>query len=399
VRLDPQLIQAMANESVISDEWNKELEEEVTSSDESLVVFSRDWTIETIVSQIEKGNIDLNPKFQRRNAWNDARRSKLIESLLIRVPVPEIVLAEDKKKRNSFLVIDGKQRLLAISGFLKPEKAIWDSPNLRALKSRSDLNGKSFADMHKDGIETQDATDLLNSDIRCTVISNYRDIGVLYDIFYRLNSGSVPLSSQELRQVLNAGPLANYLIEQTNQIIPLHSVLRLDGPDARLRDAELLLRHIAFSIYGHLYDGNLTPFLDRSMAKLNDAWDQQGGRVQNLFERFNYSTDFLLSAFPANKVGRKFTKAQWESRFNRALFEVQVYYFSMLSDGDLKNIDKTKVVSAFQKLCNENQTFQDSIEVSTKTIEKYDTRFSLFRDAMNTALGLTVTEIPVTAKA
>ncbi|HUM08844.1 MAG TPA: DUF262 domain-containing protein, partial [Acidocella sp.] len=91
----------MADE-VELDDWNAELEGEVQAQGiESLVVYSRDWTVETIISQIEKDNIDLNPKFQRRNAWNDAKRSKLLESLIIGIPVPEIVLAEDTEKKRS----------------------------------------------------------------------------------------------------------------------------------------------------------------------------------------------------------------------------------------------------------------------------------------------------------
>jgi hypothetical protein len=85
------------------------------------VVYSRDWTVGTILAQIEQGNIDLNPNFQRRNAWNDEKRSRLIESLIIGVPIPEIVLAEDRERRKSFIVIDGKQRLLSILGYVHPE--------------------------------------------------------------------------------------------------------------------------------------------------------------------------------------------------------------------------------------------------------------------------------------
>ena len=81
------------------DDWNAEDEDEVSATDVgSLVVYSRDWTVETILTQIGRGNIDLNPNFQRRNAWNDLKRSKLIESLIIDLPVPEIVLAEDKDR-------------------------------------------------------------------------------------------------------------------------------------------------------------------------------------------------------------------------------------------------------------------------------------------------------------
>ncbi len=99
-----------------------------------LIVYSRDWTVATILNQIEQGNIDLNLGFQRRNAWNDTKRSRLIESILIGYPIPEIVLAESKGKRNSFIVIDGKQRLLTIAGYKDNEKyKYWDKKNQRLL--------------------------------------------------------------------------------------------------------------------------------------------------------------------------------------------------------------------------------------------------------------------------
>ena len=387
----------MPQDQIFADDWNDELEQEAISSEKSLVVFSRDWTVETIASQIERGNIDLNAKFQRRNAWNDTRRSKLIESLLLGVPVPEIVLAEDKSRKNSFIVIDGKQRLLAIAGFLKPEKDIWDVPTLRGLRSRSDLNGRKFSDFFNGEAEKQEATDILNSDIRCTVISNYSSSKVLYDIFYRLNTGSVPLSSQELRQVLNAGEFADFLIEKTNAKIPLHTVLKLEGPDARLRDAELLLRFISLQLFGSKYDGNLMPFLDGNMLAINKAWTEYQSKVEDLYHAFNTATEFLLSTLPVGKVGRKFTNDKWETRFNRALFEVQVYYFSRVSSVQLAALDKSTVVSTFQGFCNSDGEFQESIETSTKTIQNYQTRFTKFQQVMNAALGLDVDDIPVKA--
>src|SRR6185437_1926578 len=107
-----------------------------------------------------------------------------------------------------------------------------------------------------------DVRQFRNSDIRCTVISNYKKPDVLYDIFYRINTGSVPLSSQELRQVLNRGGFSKYLIEATSQKNPLWDVLRISAPDPRLRDVELLLRLIAWRLYSVGYTGNMKPFLD-----------------------------------------------------------------------------------------------------------------------------------------
>jgi len=381
----------MADE-VELDDWNAELEGEVQAQGiESLVVYSRDWTVETIISQIEKDNIDLNPKFQRRNAWNDAKRSKLLESLIIGIPVPEIVLAEDTEKKRSFIVIDGKQRLLAIAGFHNPKRfPVWDSAKLNGLTTRSDLNGANFDKLD----ENDDIRNLMNSDIRCTVISNYKSPQVLYDIFYRLNTGSVPLSSQELRQVLNRGEFANYLIETTNKRLPLHEVLNLKGPDTRLRDAEILLRYIAFSIFGTDYTGNLTPFLDTKMAQINKSWNEMAVKVEELTAGFNCGTAELVAGLGEKKVGRKFTTKGWESRFNRALFEVEVYYAARLGGGIIKS-NALKFEKAFEQLCLKRPEFIDSIETSTKNIDKYYTRFSLYRDMVNEVFGAKIEDIPV----
>jgi hypothetical protein len=172
-------------------DWNDEIIEDVSAEGESdLVVYSRDWTIATIISQIEQKNIDLNPKFQRRNVWDDARRSKLIESLVAGLPVPEIVLAEDPKKRKAFIVIDGKQRLLSIAGFVDPTMNYWKKAELKKLKLLTDLNDKTYEQLKTDSALADELREFMNADVRCTIISNFRSDDALYDIFYRLNTGS-----------------------------------------------------------------------------------------------------------------------------------------------------------------------------------------------------------------
>ena len=381
------------------DDWNQELEDEVAATGiGSLVVYSRDWTVETILSQIEQDNIDLNPAFQRRNAWNDTKRSKLVESLIIGIPVPEVVLAEDQGRRRSYIVIDGKQRLLAVAGFHKPDRyKVWERPKLRGLNTREDLNGLSFDDLAQRTSGVSDIRSLLNSDIRCTIISNYKSNQILYDIFYRLNTGSVPLSSQELRQVLNRGDFADFLISTTNESIPLHEVLNLSGPDTRLRDAEILLRYISFSLFGSEYTGNLTPFLDAKMAAVNSQWKNMEHVIRDITRQFNSGTADLIAAVDARRVGRKFTAKGWEVRFNRALYEVEVYYAARLPEGLLR--DKAATFrSAFESLCLERPEFVDSIETSTKNIDKYHRRFTYFRDMVNHSLGSDIKEVPVPAR-
>ena len=182
---------------------NQEIINDITKiQTENIKTYSRDWTVETIYNQIEQGNIDLNPRFQRRNAWSDDKRSRLIESLILKLPVPEVVLAESHTEKNKYLVLDGKQRLLTIAGFIDHEKyKYWDKPVLRDLKMRPDLNNMSIEFLSQDNNKDSYRA-FQNSDIRCTVVFNQSSDDILYEIFYRLNSGAVPLSMQELRQSL-----------------------------------------------------------------------------------------------------------------------------------------------------------------------------------------------------
>jgi hypothetical protein len=376
------------------DDWNEELEQEVSAQGvESLVVYSRDWTVETILRQVEQNNIDLNPGFQRRNAWNDLKRSRLVESLVMGIPVPEIVLAEDVSKKKSFIVIDGKQRLLALAGFKWPDKyPSWDKPTLRGLNTRKDLNTLDYEGLQ---IKQDDYRQLINADIRCTVISNYRSNDVLYDIFYRLNTGSVPLSSQELRQVLNRGPFAEFLIESTNVVLPLHGVLSLSSPDNRLRDAEIVLRFIAFSLFGTGYGGNLTPFLDGSMKTINEDWGKFEPIVAGLLAELNMATERLAFTFGVKFVGRKFSSQVWESRFNRALYEVEAYYFGKLSDAVFDSVDAQVVRTKFESFCGGTPEFLDSIETSTKNLQRYRRRYELFQGFVNETFGVNINCVPL----
>src|SRR3974377_1239423 len=119
-----------------------------------------------------------------------------------------------------------------------------------------DLNRVQLDAFLKHSEHGRERRQLENADIRTTVITGFRDEDVLYDIFYRINTGSVPLSSQELRQVLNRGAFAKYLLEITSESNPLWEVLGIKAPDARLRDVELLLRLVALRRFSNEYRGN-----------------------------------------------------------------------------------------------------------------------------------------------
>lgn len=348
----------------------------VNSSD--IIVYARDWTVETIYSQISLENIDLNPKFQRRNAWTDEKRSKLIESIIMGYPVPEIVLAENPEKKRSFIVIDGKQRLLTLAGFINNQKySYWDKDKLSSLAVYKKLNGISY-----DKLDDDTKREFDNASLRCTVITGFSDIQVLYDIFYRLNSGSVSLSTQELRQSLIRGEFADYLLDITNSLQPIHKVMNLDGPDKRLRDIETLLRVFSLWLYPNEYKGNLKKFLDDKMNTINTNWNEMEITIKQLYRKINSTIELLKEIFgDYTCIGRKFENGVLINRFNKVIFEVELFYFMHLDSAILK--DKDKFIENYKELCSNDSDFRDSVERSTKNLEYYKIRYGKFQELIN----------------
>src|SRR5215831_2332535 len=139
-------------------------------------LWGTDWTTETIVNQLRRGNINLNPRFQRRNAWDDARKSLFVESLILGLPVPQIILAEDKGKKGGFVVIDGKQRLLTLRQFsARPEGDDFDQLRLTGLSDRPELNGLTYGSLQQSERFSSELNMFDNQTIRTVVIRGWKD--------------------------------------------------------------------------------------------------------------------------------------------------------------------------------------------------------------------------------
>ena len=389
------------NSEIENDEmpdWNNDMIEDMAETESSpdlnsLVVYSRDWTVETIYNQIKQKNIDLNPQFQRRNAWNDDKKTRLIESLITGMPVPEVVFAEHPKKKRSFIVIDGKQRLLTIAGFMNPALEYWRRPALKGtqLTVRQDLDGLTYERMEGESVYADELREFLNADMRCTVVSNYNSAEILYNIFYRLNTGSVPLSSQELRQALNKGPFADYLMEITSKLQPIHRVLKRDEPDPRLRDVEMIVRFIAFVMFSSEYRGNLRRFLDDKMKYITEHWNECRERVEQVYSDFNRSIGKLEEILGRENIGRIYPPYRWGGTLNKTLFEVEAYYFMHLDD-KVTNGKEQHFRTELEKFCGENISFRESIQIATTNPERYTSRYTLFCEFINKTFE---TDIPV----
>ncbi|MBP3127848.1 DUF262 domain-containing protein [Thalassospira sp. ER-Se-21-Dark] len=356
-------------------------------------LWSTDWTAETVISQLVRGNIDLNPSFQRRSAWTDARQSLFIESLILGLPIPQLILAEDSKKRGSFIVIDGKQRLLAIRRFAAEQDSAFTPLKLRGLQERPDLCGKTYHNIVNDVELSADATAFENSSIRTIVIRNWKNEAYLYEVFLRINTGSVQLSPQELRQALNPGPFSSFIDEASSQSTGLKEALSLKRPDFRMRDAELLLRFLAYKNFSEEYAGNLKAFLDKTSKHLNRDWEVKEPLIKEQVSEMEIAFDYTKEVFGPKQYLRKWTGDGFEPRKNRAVFDIMLHFFSEPEIRAALDGKSTEIVAAFKDLCANDPEFLASIERTTKTAEANSLRFNKWRQKLEVIGGIEIPEI------
>jgi hypothetical protein len=354
------------------------------------VVSGTDWTTETIITQIDKGNIQLNPQFQRRDAWEGHRKSRFIESLVLGLPIPQIVLAESRTKRGSYIVIDGKQRLLSIRQFAAaPNDEVYSQLRLTGLTIRRDLHLATLASLRADPARADDVAAFENQPIRTVVIKNWGTEDFLYQVFLRLNTGSVPLSPQELRQALHPGPFVAFIDETSGASAGLRKILKLKRPDFRMRDAELLTRWYAFTRYGSEYTGDLKSFLDRTCETLNEQWPAAEQQLRAELVEFEASIASVFTIFGKNAF-RKWTPEGYERLFNRAIFDIMTYYFARPDVRAAAEAHAVAIEEAFKGLCENDQNFLASIERTTKSIGATTYRMNAWADALSPITELEV---------
>jgi hypothetical protein len=355
------------------------------------VVAGSDWTTATIRDQLIRENIQLNPRFQRRDAWNITRKSRFIESLILGFPVPQIVLATNNKEKGKFIVLDGKQRLLTILQFYGDSATPNNSFTLKDLEFLDNLNGCQYQDLKND-FNLNDFLDQLdNQTIRTIVIRNWKTESFLHKIFLRLNVENTPLSSQELRQALHPGGFINFLDDRAIESQALKKIFKSSYPDFRMRDTDILLRYVAFHYYLSDYRGDLKKFLDNACVSLNARWDQNSEEIKNIIDQFEKAVQTTINIFGEKNFSRLWLpeSATYRSQFNRAILDVMVFYFcdDLIRAAAEKN--KEQVEEAFKSLfLTAVDRFKNAVLINPHTKQSTYDRFHLWGQALSKVLDI-----------
>ena len=298
-----------------------------------------DFNILTLHSFIESGAVKI-PGFQRNFVWDLKRASKLIESVIIGLPVPQIFLYEEG--RNKFLVIDGQQRLMSLYYFVKgrfprkdkrvqlreifdeqskiPEAVLEDDTFFAKFNLQlphqppgqpNKLNGLNYATL-EEYKTTFDLRTIRNVIIKQNVPEG--DNSSIFEIFNRLNSGGMNLTPQEIRISLYHSPFYE-LLQKLNLNAGWRQLLGLPQPDLHMKDLEIVLRGFAMFMEGDNYRPSMASFLNRFSSQCRST---SGGRLtelRDIFEKFVNSCSSLPPRAFYGKTSGKFNILLFESVF------------------------------------------------------------------------------------
>lgn len=360
-------------------------------SEYDITATPNDFNVMTIASFIESGSIVL-PIFQRNFTWDIKRASKLIESLILGLPVPQTFLYEEKKNR--FLILDGQQRLMSIYFFTKMR-----FPNVRKradLKKvfmengripENILNSSEYFDRFDlklpkktsgdnsifEGLNYQTLGDYKTSfdlrAIRNVIVKQNEpknDNSSIYEIFDRLNTGGVTLKGQEIRANLYYSDFYRILYE-LNGHSEWRRILQKKDEDLYMRDVELLLRAFALLLEGNSYKPSMSRFLNEFSQKAKNQYNREYTEyLKHVFEAFLLS----LSELPDNaffgKASKKFSIGTFEAIFSAKCCPVLGKDKVFISPLTREEIDSVISDQEFNRMLREGTTKQQHVKTRLK---------------------------------
>lgn len=336
---------------------------------ETIDVVTKNMTVDLLLSRARSKMIDLQPDFQRRwGIWDDRRKSRLIESLLLRIPLPVLYAAEDDDE--SWEIVDGIQRLSTIAQFIQPDIIARPPLLLSGLEYLDAYEGMAFGDL-SDRLKMR----LRETELVIHLIRKGTPPEVKFNVFARINTGGVPLSPQELRHAITPGPARqvledwarspDFLIATDSSINPI-----------RMDDRELVLRFLAFFVLGvsAYRQSEMDRFLIKAMKAVNALTAEELARAREAFQR---AMQGAYSLFENDAFRKRVSPADGRFPINKALFEALSVNLATLDPESIQRLvdRREKLKVAFMTLCADRE-FESAISQGTGDPGKVQLRFA-----------------------
>lgn len=330
---------------------------------DSLLIRSEPRSVHEICRRIEQGLYVMDPDFQRDFIWKPEKQSRLIESLLMRIPLPVFYLAE--RDDGKVIVIDGLQRLTTISNFLK------DAFALRYLdQANLPFRGKYFKDLP---VKLQ--TRLEDTQLIIYILDEKVPERARLDIFERVNGG-LALSRQQMRNCMYCGPATRMLAELAKEMSFLNATGRSLSWRS-MRDREFINRFVAFDLLGvDAYKGDMDQFLADALVQANTLGEDD---ITNLKRKFRRSMETCFTIWGDHCFRKHVPNQGPRNVINAALYDVlsiKMTKFSAKMPEVQKKRSQQALFSLFKK-----QEFMFSITSSTNSFKQVSTRFALADEA------------------
>lgn len=334
--------------------------DEIIPFEYSITSYGADYPVDSLVKRINNNDIYV-PSFQRGYVWKIKDASRLIESLLLGLPVPGIFLAREPETQK-LLVIDGQQRLKTIqyfyNGIFEPSKKEFA---LEKVNTR-------FIGLTYKTLSEEDRRRLDDSIIPATIVKQDEpssDLSSIYHIFERLNTGGKNLQAQEVRACIYHGKFEKLLKELNHN--PIWRSIYSQNPDERMRDQELILRFFALYFDGKNYKKPMKGFLNNFMGKNRHC---QIYSQEALRQIFNKTIDIIDKTIGAHAFKPK-------QSFNASIFDaIMVGIATQISVSEIGDNDSIRF--AYNQLLV-NEKFQEVTVNTARTTDKneVDTRLDM----------------------
>jgi hypothetical protein len=332
--------------------------------------------VRSLYDKQKRGRLILQPDFQRQYVWDRKKASRLVESVLLRVPLPIIYLSEQPDSKE--YVIDGQQRLTSLFSFIDGHFPSGEPFKLFGLTAYKELNKKGFTDLAE---ELQNRIQDYN--LRTVTLLKQSDADLKFEIFERLNTGSEPLNDMELRNCVYRGAY-NGLLKELAAEPDFRALLGLPGPDKRMRDVELVLRFASFFHATYLkYASPMKRFYNHDMVEYKDIVSDEATKLCAAFKNALSLTRSLLGTQYAFKRYYRGDNENPNGRWERKKFNASLYDVLM---GVLCDKDKNQVMVALDALREgwvdllaNNADFNRAIELGTSSEEMVRLRFDVAR--------------------
>ncbi len=381
---DTEAVQTSDHANKPSDDFlEPESDEEQQAADDDRPVVSRpaDWTIASLREKWEGGLLQLQPNFQREYVWRlkPELPSRLIESILLGIPIPPLYFGG--LGGGKLEVIDGQQRLTTLIRF------VTNKFPLQRLTRMPSLEGKTFGEL-----STEHQEKIKGTPIRTVEINAGNNTDLRYEIFERLNRGSMALNEQELRNCVYRGPF-NILLSELERDDKWRSVKGGKEPEPRFKEREMILRFLALANRGNFYQGHLKRFLNDYMAKwaprdaaaLNEQAQMFRQTMQNVYNVFGSHSGRLYSLISGGRDGR------WDTNFSIAALEIQASALLGEAPAKVQRV-ADQIQEHFLLLLLTDESVRVAISASTGTTAATKLRWNAFKSVIQPLLDSVVIE-------